>query len=209
MNEKIKKPLKKKIFTVCGVIVVLVLVSISIVKFMDNDDMRKKIVTHQHVVYAEELTQILEESSELTSAKIQTTGIVEYVDDGVKYVNRADFTMMFKATVRAGIDLEEIEITVNEPEKTVDVVIPKSRVLETTIGPESIKYFDTKFSIFNPNEKEDATTAMTLAKKKAEEEAPDTGILELADTNNKNLIRSLLTEITTKRDYSLNIKIGD
>lgn len=209
MNEKIKKPLKKKIFTVCGVIVVLVLVSISIVNFMDNEDMRKKFVTHQQVVYAEELTQILEESSELTSAKIQTTGIVDYVDDGVKYVNRADFTMMFKATVRAGIDLEEIEITVNEPEKTVDVVIPKSRILETTIDPESIKYFNTKFSIFNPNEKEDATTAMTLAKKKAEEEAPDTGILELADTNNKNLIRSLLTEITTKRDYSLNIKIGD
>lgn len=209
MNEKIKKPLKKKIFTVCGVIVVLALVSISIVNFMDNEDMRKKFVTHQQVVYAEELTQILEKSSELTSAKIQTTGIVDYVDDGVKYVNRADFTMMFKAIVRAGIDLEEIEITVNEPEKTVDVVIPKSRILETTIDPESIKYFDTKFSIFNPNEKEDATTAMMLAKKKAEEEAPDTGILELADTNNKNLIRSLLTEITTKRDYSLNIKIGD
>lgn len=209
MKEKLKNLLKEKAVTIIGVVVVLAVVSICIVQFMNNDDSRKKLVNSQSVVYAEELTQILEDSNELTSAKIKTTGVVEYVDEGVKYVNRADFTMMFKATVRAGIDLKAVDISVNENTKTVNVVIPKSRILETTIDPESIKYYDTKFSIFNPNEKEDATLAMTLAKKKAEEEAPNTGILELADTNNKNLIRSLLSEVTAKKDYYLNVKIGD
>lgn len=200
---------RKKFYTAIAVIIVLVFASIAVIKFMPKNAGRDDIVVAKEIINVEELTHILEETSELTSAKIHTTGVVDYVDKGVKYINRSDFSMMFKATVRAGIELKDVKITVDDSAKTVNVVIPKSKILETTVDPESIKYFDTGFSAFNPDEKEDAVKAMKLAKEKAEEDAPETGIIELADNNNKNLVKSLLSENVIKKDYKLNVKIGE
>ena len=52
----------------------------------------------------------LEEASELTTAKLKYKGYAKYKDSGVAILNRADFLMVYKATMRAGIDLKKVDL---------------------------------------------------------------------------------------------------
>ncbi|MGN0462923.1 MAG: DUF4230 domain-containing protein, partial [Ruminococcus sp.] len=45
----------------------------------------------------------LEEASELTTAKLTYTGVADYTDEGIPVISQGDFTMVYNATVRAGI----------------------------------------------------------------------------------------------------------
>lgn len=137
------------------------------------------------------LNSLLSKSSELTAAKLKITGMSEFHDEGVKFLNKSDFIMVYTATVRAGINIDEVKIESNNIDK-IYITIPDAQIQEAKVDPSSIKYFDEKFALFNVNGKEDSNKAIVLAEGAAIEEAANTGILELANSQSETLIKGIL-----------------
>ena len=156
-------------------------------------------------VDAELLMSTLKESSELTTAKLHYTGKVRYEDEGVKFLTRGDYTMLYEATARIGIDVEKIEITVNDREKIVYVKIPQAEVQDVKVDADSIEYFDEGFALFNDDKKEDANKGIALAEKEAAKEIKKIGGLEMADKQAEALIKGLLVNAIPK-GYTIVVK---
>lgn len=191
MNEKIRKvceTIKKlfsgKKFKLIGVVIVIfIIVGLCLLPIVYNSK------STADIVY---LSSLLTEESELTTAKLTITGMSEYKDSGVAILNRSDFTMVYKATVWAGINIDEVKISADDLNKKVYISIPKATIREAKVDPATIKYFDQKFALFNVNEKEDANKAQALAEEAAKNEAENTGILNLADKQAETLIKGIL-----------------
>lgn len=156
-------------------------------------------------VNSEYVNALLEKASELTSAKLNYTGMTEYKDTGIPIINKSDFIMVYEATARAGIDMKDVKVEVDDKKKIVRLSIPKAEVLDVKVKASSIKYFDEKFALLNVNEKEDSNRAIDLAEKAAEEEVRDMGVLEMADGQAEALIKGLLRD-AVPADYKFDIK---
>lgn len=150
------------------------------------------IYNFQAKVDTEYLNALVSKSSELTTAKLNYTGMTKYTDEGISIINKADFTMVYKATVRAGINVDEVEITSDDDKKIIYVSIPKASVQEVKIDTSSIQFFDQGFALFNTDEKEDNNKAISLAEDAAKKEAASMGVLELADEQSATLIKGIL-----------------
>ena len=147
----------------------------------------------------------LEKSSELTTSKLTYEGFSKYTDEGYSYINKQDFFMQYKAEVRAGIDTTEVKVDVNKIFNTITLTIPKAKILEVKILPESIQYFNEGFALFNIDSKQDAAEAQKLAEDDAKEKIANMGILEMADTQAEALIKGLIQD-TIPDGYKLVIK---
>ena len=196
-EEKTKKPFSKikliKI-TVITTLIIVAIIAIAIYIYSKN----KKIDTTY-------LTAKLEKSSELTTAKLTFKGIYEYDDEGVAVINKSNFVMVYEATARAGIDVKEVKIVQDDFKPIVWVTIPKAKVLDVKVDTSSIKYLKTDFALVNPNPKEDANNANTLAEKDAKKEVEEMGILSAADEQAETLIKGLLQDSIPKK-YEIQIK---
>lgn len=155
-------------------------------------------------VDTEYLNALVTKSSELTTAKLNYTGISDYTDTGVTFINRSDFTMVYKATVRAGIDVKQVKITSDDDKKIVYVKIPKATIQDVKVDASSIKYYDEKFALFNVDEKEDSNKAIELAEEAAKKEAANMGVLALADEQSATLIKGIIAE-SVPDEYEIKI----
>ena len=151
------------------------------------------------------LKQILTKSSELTTAKLTITGLSDYNDEGVYIFNRADFTMCFTAIIRAGINLENVQIDSDPIQKKILITIPEAEIMDVKIDPNNIKFYGTGFALFNVNEKEDLAKALSLAEADAKKEASSTGILDLANQQSETLIKGILANAIPK-GYTMEVK---
>lgn len=144
-------------------------------------------------------------SSELTTAKITYTGFHKYEDEGVIFLNKGDFTMVYEAVIRTGIDLDKVDIKVNNLTKKVTLKIPKARVLDINIDEDTIEFYDTKFSLFNYDAKTDVTKAMSDAKKDLEEKVVDKIDMDFANQQSEILIRGLVQK-TIPSNYEIEVE---
>ena len=62
----------------------------------------------------------LEQSSELTSVKLKYTGLIDYDDNGVTFINKGAFTMVYNSTIRAGIDMKEVKTDVDNVKNKIN-----------------------------------------------------------------------------------------
>ena len=192
--NKLFKTVKAKIIAIA--VLVAVVASICAFPFLYNKTEK---------VDTEMLYNTLQEASELTTAKFNYSGVTKYEDSGVTFLTKADFTMVYKATARIGIDVEEIEVTADDAQKVVYIKIPKAKVLDVKVDTSSIQYFSEKFSLFNPDEKEDGNKAIALAEEEAWKEIESMGGLEMADNQAETLIRGILSK-ALPRDYRIEVK---
>lgn len=174
---------RKTISTIVTLVILAVIALGTFILFIYN---------FQAKVDTEYLNALVSKSSELTTAKLNYTGMTKYTDEGISIINKADFTMVYKATVRAGINVDEVEITSDDDKKIIYVSIPKASVQEVKIDTSSIQFFDQGFALFNTDEKEDNNKAISLAEDAAKKEAASMGVLELADEQSATLIKGIL-----------------
>ena len=146
----------------------------------------------QEKVDTEMLINTLQEASELTTAKLNYTGMTKFEDKGVAFINKADFTMVYKATARIGIDVADVKVTADDTKKIVYITIPKAEVQDVKVEASSIQYFDEKFALFNVDEKEDGNKAIALAEEEAKKEIDKMGGLDMADNQAATLIKGIL-----------------
>lgn len=195
MKELFKKILKNKIGRIISLIVILVvMVGFCFLFFNGKEKVDTKYLIAQ-----------LEKSSELTTAKLTYKGITKYEDKGISIINKSDFLMVYTATARAGIDVSDVAIDVDNVTKTVWLKVPKATILDVKVDQNDIEYFDEKFALFNFNSKEDANKAVALAEEKAKEELAKMGILEMADAQSSVLLKGLIQDMIPK-GYEIKIR---
>ncbi len=156
-------------------------------------------------VNSEYIIARLQKSSELTTAKLEYTGMSEFNDSGITFISKADFIMVYKAMARAGIDVEDIKVNVDNISKTVFLTIPKAKILDVKVDASQIKYFDEDFALFNVDPKEDANKAVELAEKEAKKELANIGVLQMADTQAEALIKGLIQD-AVPNNYEIKCK---
>lgn len=200
MEEKgniLKRILKNKIARNSFIIAVLAVVTVVFVYiFLYNKEEK---ITSSYL--GTKLTKV----GELTTVKLNYTGFLEYHDKGIPVFNKSDFLMTYEANARVGIDLEEVEIEVDNPNKIVTLSIPKAEILDVKIDPNKINYYDTKFALFNVNEKEDGNKAQALAEEQAYKDLTEMGVLESANEQALTLIKGLLQNVVPS-DYEYKVK---
>lgn len=136
----------------------------------------------------------LQYSSELISAKVNFRGLARYSDEGIPVLTKGDFVMVYTATVKAGIDVKDIGVCVDNSQQTVYFYVPQAEILDVKVDSDSIEFFDEKFTLFNGDEKADFTKALQYAEEISLEDAKETGILDLANEQSQTLIKGILEE---------------
>ncbi len=132
------------------------------------------------------ITNKLEEASELTSAKMIYNGLVRYSDGEIPFLTQKAFTMIYRAEVRAGIDLKKVEPSVTK--KKVTIKVPKAEIQDIHVDADSIQYYDEKFALFNGEKREDAIEAI----KSAQEDVRENGDVEELKNTAQEQVKILL-----------------
>jgi len=186
----------KKAKIIASIIVIIIIVGIASFPFLNNS--KAKVDTTL-------LINKLEESSELTTVKLNYKGFAKYEDEGVVLLNRANFSMLYKATARIGVDVKKVSVKADDVRRIVYVTIPKAEVQDVKVDASSIEYFDESFAIFNVNEKEDGNKAIALAEEAAKKEIHEMGGLQMADAQAATLVKGILANAIPD-DYTIEVK---
>lgn len=179
------------------VLVVLIAVAVAAVGIFQTNQQQKIDTTY--------LVSTLEKASELTTSKLTYTGMSKFEDSGIPFITKSNFIMVYKATARAGIDMQEVNIAVDNLSHIVHITVPKAKVLDVKVDASSIQFFDTKFALFNVNEKEDGVKAISLAEEEAIKEVANMGILEMADEQSVMLIKGIIQDAVSEK-YKIEIE---
>lgn len=121
-------------------------------------------------------------------------------------ITKKSFLYSYDGVVKAGIDFSGIKVSINEEKKTVTVTIPEAKILSTEIKEDSFRMYDEKNNLFNPIKIEDMNEANKELKANAEEKAISGGLLTKAKENAKIIIKNMVSEMMTSKDYKIVIK---
>lgn len=164
------------------------------------DDLRQQIeLMSQHDEDVEVDTNVLRTElnklSELATAEMTYACKSDIEEGSVSFVDKAGYTMYYEATVKAGIDVDKIEIS-NE-EKKVVVTLPAARVLGTPdIKDDSIQYYNEKKALFNWKDSNFHDEARRQAKEDLLKHSTTKQLLEFANKYAEEVVKDLLSTIT-------------
>lgn len=116
------------------------------------------------------------------------------------------FLLAYDGRIKAGVDLDEIQIEVNEKSRRITVTLPKSKIISHEIFEDDIRVFDEKDSVFNKITIENYNDFVASQKDGMERRAIEMGLLSSADSNAKNVIRTFLSLIPAMDTYVLIVK---
>lgn len=146
----------------------------------------------------------LSECSDLATAELTYRGVVDYEEGDITLINKKSFMMTYEATVRAGVDLSQCEIEIED--QAITVTLPEATIQTTEIDADSIEFYDESFAIFNWEDKEDAVEAMEIAEEDVESEVDEEELLEEATTQAHTLVENLLSPFTAEGyDYTVTV----
>ena len=109
----------------------------------------------------------LEAVSDLTVSELSYTGLIRYSEGKIPFLTQNSFSMMYTASVRAGIDLSKAQVTVTGDE--VVITLPECQVQSIDVDPESITFYDERFALFNWTEKDDIIDTVSAARQDVSE----------------------------------------
>ena len=186
----IKYEKRKNLRTI--IILLLVMIMVAAVCFTTIFAVKKLTDKKQPTITSASLYSKIEESSELTSAKMYYNGVLFYSEGNIPYLTQMSYNMTYSAEVRAGIDVSEIEIKVEDDRVVVD--LPEPEIQDINIDPDSVKFFDKKNALFNWEKMEDGVDAIKYAKDDVEANANLEVLKEEALENSRTLIQGLLED---------------
>lgn len=145
---------------------------------------------------------------EISLVQYNYTGVVGFEDrKTVADINvpftRKYFLIKYDGYIKAGIDFENVDISVYERKVSVD--IPKPRVIENVIDENSLVVYDESNNIFNPIKIEDYNDALIMEKSRMEKEAIEKGILDRAKSQSVALINTMLKDMNFE-EITVNFK---
>ena len=116
------------------------------------------------------------------------------------------FLLAYDGRIKAGVDLKDIRIEVEEKSRRVTVILPKSKITSHEIFEDNIRVFDERDSVFNKITIEHYNDFVASQKDSMEQRAIELGLLSSADNNAKNVVRTFLALIPGMDTYALTVK---
>lgn len=188
----------KKIHIITAVIASVALITVGFMgaRLLDKSDEPK--------VTATSIEERLSKCSDLTTARLDYRGIIKYEEGDIQYINKKSFSMIYDARIKAGIDLSQAQVTVND--KKITVSVPAPEMQDITVDPDSLEFYDEKLALFNWTKKEDTQNAMKKAEEDAAKKAAQTDLLSQAAEQAETVIVTLLAPFTEEgEEYSIQI----
>ena len=149
----------------------------------------------------------LEAVSELTTAKLTYTGLIKYSEGSIPFLTQNSFSMIYTATVRAGIDLSKAVVEITEEE--VVIMLPACEIQSVDIDEESIEFYDEKWALFNRSTKEDVIDMVSAAKEDVTKKADIESLLESASLQTEALVKGLLEDTIGERNLVIQSEKGE
>ena len=143
------------------------------------------------------ISEKLEAVSELTTAKLTYTGLVTYTDGTVPFLTKKEFNMLYRADVRAGIDLSQAEIDVTDV--NVKLTLPKAEIQNISVDTDSIQFYDESFALFNGEKREDTVEALKVAEEDVRENGNMEELIAQAQEQTEILLTGFLDELIGDR----------
>lgn len=138
------------------------------------------------------VSQKLERISELATEKLLYHGWIHHEEGTIPFINKKSYIMTYDAEVKAGVLVDEIEVT-EEGDKVI-VTIPNSKILSVYVDPESVEFHDERFALFNWDSKQDGVDAIAEAEQNVRENADMDSLLAEAYKNAKEIIEGVLQD---------------
>ena len=109
----------------------------------------------------------------------------------------------YDVIVRAGLDFEQIEWSVDEPNKVIEVKLPEIKVLNSELDTESFKLYLEDESIFRRISMEENNDSMIGMEENARRQAVGNGLLDEARANAEAILRSFFAGVYDLEKYEI------
>lgn len=134
---------------------------------------------------------------ELTTLKYRYTNVASFENDNEFYGIKIPFTtkkfiISYDGEISAGIDLDKAKVDINYEKKSINISLPKAKILAHQIDEDSLTIFDEEESIFNQLKIKDFSEFRKNEMKKTEQELLEKGFLEEASNKSKDAIIEIL-----------------
>lgn len=118
------------------------------------------------------------------------------------------FITKWDGVIKAGIDVEQILIEINETEKEILIHMPKAKILSHEIDDDSIEVLDEKDGLFNKVTVQNTVEFETESKQAMEQRAIENGILDKAFENAKHIIEKLVNnDVVQEQGYTITFEM--
>ncbi len=101
--------------------------------------------------------------------------------------------LTYDGVIKAGINMNEVQIDINEDTRTITVTLPDSKIMDNNIPQESITVVEVKNGLFNEITFDDYNAFISEQKIIMEQKAIDRGLLETADKEARETIQAFLS----------------
>ena len=112
----------------------------------------------------------------------------------------------YDGTIKAGVDLSQVDISVDEEARTITVTLPKSQIVSHETFEDTLVVLDETNNVFNPISIENYTEFVSGQKAGMEQKAIDRGVLTSASQEAKTIVRSFLALLPGMDGYRLIVK---
>jgi hypothetical protein len=109
--------------------------------------------------------------------------------------------MRYSAQIKAGIDVNDVEIEVEDDE--VNVTVPEADIQSVYVDPNSIVFYDRKMSLFNWNTNEDTIDAVKEAENDALAMINKMALKAEADKQIEEIYTAILSEVIGDRELKI------
>jgi hypothetical protein len=109
----------------------------------------------------------------------------------------------YEGLIKAGINFNKIEVTVNEANKTIFIELPDAEILSSEVDFDSLIVYDAKYNPFNVFTFSDMNLGLTALKEKAEESAITNGLLIRAADNAQSILRTTVMSFYDPGEYKV------
>lgn len=144
------------------------------------------------------LSAQISELSDLSTAELEYRGLIRYSEGEINFLTKKEFTMIYDAHVKAGVDLSKVQVDMKENKITVS--LPAAEIQNINIDPDSLEFYDEKAALFNFQNRVDTVKALQYAEDDINSRTDETDLLTTADEKAKSLITGLLTSTWSDKE---------
>ena len=113
------------------------------------------------------------------------------------------YVYSYDGIIKAGLDFQGIDISVDDIQKKIAVTIPETQVFSIEIDPDSFVLYHEGGSVFNALKMDEVNLAEKALKDAIRQRAIDNGLLDEAKSNAELVIRGFLSGTYNLQEYTV------
>ena len=179
-----KLPVKPQVLGIAAAVILVVIAAAALLRTSAKEKPQPQVLN------ASTLEKIID-VSELSTFTAVYNGVAQVANE--KKPEKIDYYVSYEATVNAGIDFQEVDISINEEQKIITLKVPEAHITTLNVEMSSLDF------IFL-NQKANKSGVTAAAYKACEEDVrqeseQQTAICELAKQNAENVLKALTRPI--------------